>query len=55
MTTHELVWWAILVALVVILALAAAQAARALRELKRMTSRVDGYADLPMVAALGAG
>jgi hypothetical protein len=49
---HELVWWATLVALAVVLALAAMQAARALREFKRVTARVEGYADLPVVKAL---
>ncbi len=52
MSPHALIWWAIAIALVVVLALAGAQIARALRELNRVQSRVEAYADLPVVKAL---
>jgi hypothetical protein len=49
---HALVWWAILAGLVVLLGLLGAQALRAVRELKRLASRVEALADLPVVTAL---
>ena len=55
MSLHHLIWWAIAIALVVVLALTGAQLARALRELRRLESRVDAYADLPVVKALERG
>jgi len=48
----RIVWWVTIVALLVILALAGMQLARALRELKRVTTRLDELADLPMLKAL---
>jgi type III secretory pathway component EscU len=48
----RIVWWVTIVALLVILALAGMRLARALRELKRITTRVDAYADLPLLKAL---
>jgi hypothetical protein len=46
------VLWTSLAAVLVVLALAARALVSALRELWRMTERIDGYAELPIVAAL---
>jgi hypothetical protein len=51
-SANAIVWWAALVAVVVVLALAGMQVARALRELKRIKTRVAGYAELPVFTAL---
>jgi len=48
----RIVWWVTIVALLVILALAGMQLARALRELKRVTTRLDEFADLPVLKAV---
>ncbi len=52
MSPDRIVWWVTIVALLVILALAGVQLARALRELKRVTTRLDELADLPVLKAL---
>ncbi len=52
MSPAALVLWATLVALIVVLALAGLQVASALREIGRIATRVEEYADLPVVAAL---
>jgi hypothetical protein len=46
------VLWATLVALLVVLALAARAGVSALREVGRITERIDGYAELPVLAAM---
>ena len=51
MSPAALVLWTALVALLVVLALAGRAAAAALREIKRVSARVDDYADLPVVRA----
>ena len=52
MSADRIVWWVTVVALLVILALAGIQLARALREVKRLTTRLDELADLPVLKAL---
>ena len=52
MSPDRVVWWVTIVALLVILALAGMQLARALRELKRVTTRIDEFADLPVLKAV---
>ena len=47
-----MVWWVILAASVAIGALTIVQLVRAFREVKRLASRVDAFADLPVVKAL---
>ena len=52
MSPDRIVWWVTIVALVVILAFAGLQLMRAVRELKRVTTRLDELADLPVLKAL---
>jgi hypothetical protein len=47
-----IVWLIIALAWIVVLVLIAGQALRALREAKRLRSRLDTYAELPLVAVL---
>lgn|GEM_PF-2018452 len=53
MSAHALVWWVVLAAVVVVLALSVVQLAHAVGGLKQLGGRVEAYADLPVVAALG--
>jgi hypothetical protein len=46
------VLWTALVAVLVVLALAGRAAAAALHEIKRVSTRVEAYAELPVVVAL---
>jgi len=46
------VWWVTLAASIVILVLIVVQLARIAHELGRIERRINGYADLPVVAAL---
>src|SRR5216684_3747740 len=52
MSVGAIVLWVALGAFVVVLILAGLQAARAAREVSRIKRRVDGYAELPLVASL---
>ena len=52
MHATTIVWWAALAALVIVLVLAGVQLARAMRELKRLTSRVEAFQDLPVMVAV---
>lgn len=55
MSTNALIWWVILVVLVVVLVLAGLQALAAVREVRRLKQRIDGYADLPVLAPVRNG
>ncbi len=53
MGAHALVWWVVLAALIVVLVLSLLQLRHAFRALKRIGGRVEAFAELPVVAALG--
>src|SRR5260370_8636059 len=52
MAVGAIVLWVALGAFALVLILAGLQAARAAREVSRIKRRVDGYAELPLVASL---
>ncbi len=52
MSAHALLWWVVLAAAIVLSVMSASQVARAIGGLKKLGMRVDGYADLPVVAAV---
>lgn len=53
MSTNAAIWWTVLALALVILFCVALQLARILGALRRIGNRVEAYADLPIVVALG--